>query len=277
MAMIAWRETLMAGALLVPLATATRTPIDYKPKRMAFSSKPLPKPPSRPDVLTQDEASLFSQVSAAVAERHRVSFGLTIIDESMFPPGVRGQTIADLCARGRLPRRIPARYFPAIQDIVQRKGARYFLRRLSYFQEEVQKKDSLWHSVYLSNPSADDLYKRSAFHEIGMGIFDVLMNDHQDLILNFADIDVASECWKTTSGEAHPAHPSFFSFFYASCPKADYVCKLVGARRTFADIYALRMMDCIPDESGDVLLDKKVRAVEQVLAPYRLMPGSEKQ
>ena len=288
--MIAWRETLMAGAMFMPVAVANRTIVkpDLDPDSVIMASQTAVTPKVKVKS-TRRERELFGEVSELVKSRYRIGFGLILVDEPFFPPDCRkGQTLAGLCEVGLMPKRIHPKYFPWLTEWVRRYEESqtvpgnpvkdpYFLRRLSYFEQVKRNPDSLWQSVYLKDPSAEVLYKRSALHEVGCAIFDFVIKGNDDLIPNFVDMDVASECWKNDSGKEHPGHPSFYSFFYAACPRSNKLLRQVSVRRTFGDIFALRLMDCIPDVSGDVLLDKKVQAVERMLVSYEVKSKTRKQ
>ena len=144
------------------------------------------------------------------------------------------------------------------------------IRDLSFYE---QHKDGIWSSVYMHNPSAEQLYTRAVLHELGHIVYHNMLREASDILAKLLfEIDVKGEVAGKGNENSHPAHPSFHTFVYSGFKEAlesdmkDLTKDLVNknADETFADIFALRAMGLL-DNVPDPLLKQKIRLIEEVL------------
>ena len=130
-----------------------------------------------------------------------------------------------------------------------------------------------WSSIYMPNPSAEQLYTRAVLHELGHIVYHNLPKETAEIIAKLLfEIDVKGEVADKGNEKSHPAHPAFHTFFYAGFKEAlesdrqDLTKDLIykNADETFADIFAFRAMGLL-DNVPDQLLQQKIRLVEEIL------------
>jgi hypothetical protein len=141
------------------------------------------------------------------------------------------------------------------------------LRDFEFYENYAGKDNELWSSIYLPNPSAKVLYKRTILHEIGHAYFHNVENS--DLVDRLFKIDIESEAYK--NGKNHPAHPSYRTYFWCGAPEAEgnEEYELANANEVFADIFALSLLGCIDNDVKDRGLAEKIRIVNNSLRAYR--------
>jgi len=129
------------------------------------------------------------------------------------------------------------------------------------------RKEGLWNSIYMQNPSNEILYKRTVLHEVGHLIYDKIAS--QQLAKDFFDIDVKNEIVKKGSKTKHPAHPSFYTYFFSGFEDEHISQEFVekSASETFSDIFALKILGFL-DNVKDLLLAQKISLMEKELSKY---------
>lgn len=140
-----------------------------------------------------------------------------------------------------------------------------FVQDFSFYKFE---EDSLWGSIYMRNPSNEQLYERAVLHEIGHLLCDEI--NSRGLSKKLFEIDIQNEVAKKGPASEHPAHPSFYTFFYAGFKEAENSKELEkkNAEETFADIFALRVLGYL-ENVKDTLLLQKIKLVEKEIASYK--------
>lgn len=140
-----------------------------------------------------------------------------------------------------------------------------FLQDLSFYTP----RDDIWNSIYLPRPTRGQLYQRALNHEIGHILHSRI--DSNNLNESLFIIDVKNDVSLMGSGSSHPAHPSFYTFFYSGFPEAakdgEFVKK--NGAETFAETFSLRTLGFL-DNPADPLLREKIRIIEAHIRRYEI-------
>jgi hypothetical protein len=140
------------------------------------------------------------------------------------------------------------------------------LKGLEYYECIDKPENGLWDSIYLVDKNPEILYKRTILHEVGHSIFESLRNP--TLEKKISDIDIRGKVSSKGSINQHPAHPSFYSFYYAFGSNCDtaFISNVVDEH--FAETFAFYMLGLISEDVKDASLVEKLKVVKDALRVY---------
>ena len=146
------------------------------------------------------------------------------------------------------------------KDVITLSGFEFYEKNI------VSSSTSLWDSLYLKNPDAETLYQRAVLHELGHIVFNKISDKKlQDRLV---DIDIESGAGKK-DGMKHPAHTSYYTYFYCGFDEMSDELREKSASEQFADIFALTHMGKIDENVADKELGQKIKLVKESLQRYK--------
>ena len=136
--------------------------------------------------------------------------------------------------------------------------------------KELDGEVGMWSSKYMPNDYRKLFFKgivHEIFHVYGHRIID------DDIEIKVVKIDIDSKAYDK-DGKNHPAHPSYYTYFWCGCPDAlaegkhEKKLRELNANETFADAMALKALKYIDDHIEDKELVKKLEIYQKAMKRY---------